>query len=101
MRIAPNELHVDDPDYWNNVHGRGPQSFHQLFGRAGFQGATASTLRASHWNTHFRVVRQLMDSLPDRFLCTLMPLFRPILERRAGIIPQVNEILSDMEEGEN
>lgn len=20
MRIAPNELHVDDPDYWNNVY---------------------------------------------------------------------------------
>ncbi|KAI1765520.1 cytochrome P450 [Hypoxylon sp. FL1150] len=62
-------------------------------------GATASTLWASHWNAHFRIVRQVMDSLPDRLLGNVLPLFRPILELRAGIVQQVNEILSDMEEG--
>lgn len=56
-------------------------------------GATASTLWVSHWNAHFSHVRQLMDSLPDRLLGALMPLFRPILELRAGITQQVKEIL--------
>ena len=65
--------------------------------KAPLVGVTANTLWVSHWNVHFRFLNQWIERLPASVVAALIPLYKPILELRASITQQVNEILSGMD----
>ncbi|KAI5862015.1 putative cytochrome P450 [Durotheca rogersii] len=59
-----------------------------------YSSALMSWVFAAHYTTHFNSLIQTMHWMPDRVLGTLVPSFKPILDYRAAIRPQVREMLA-------